>query len=170
MIDLFNLVFLFGLGIVSGFLNVMAGGGSTLTLPVLIFMGLEGSLANGTNRVAILIQNIAAVISFKNEDRYAFKQSLSLSLWALPGAIIGAVVAVSIDDELFQRILGFVLLGIIFSMFYSPKINTSEPMPLSKRWLLYLALFGTGLYGGFLQIGVGFLFMATNRENGPCHC
>lgn len=157
---------LFGIGIVSGFLNVMAGGGSTLTLPLLIFMGLESSLANGTNRVAILIQNIAAVLSFKNENKHAFKQSLSLSLWALPGAIIGALIAVNINDELFQRILGIVLIIIIISMFYSPKEISHASLSPSRRWMLFLALFGTGLYGGFLQVGVGFLFMAVLQRLG----
>ncbi len=63
-----QIILLFTVGIIAGFMNVMAGGGSTLTLPTLIFLGLDSALANGTNRVAIIIQNIFAVYSFKGKN------------------------------------------------------------------------------------------------------
>ena len=81
-----------------------AGGGSTLTLPTLIFLGLESSVANGTNRIAILIQNISAAYSFKREKYQDLKASLLLSSFTLPGAIAGAILAVKLDDEIFQKI------------------------------------------------------------------
>lgn len=162
MPELLNVALLFGVGIAAGFLNVMAGGGSTLALPVLIFMGLDSSLANGTNRVAIFIQNIAAVGSFRQQNVYQFKESTLLSLWTLPGAIAGALTAVTISDETFQRILAIVIIGIILSMFYNPsKTQIQTNSTLRKQWLLYLSLFATGFYGGFIQVGVGFLFMAA---------
>ena len=114
-----HLLLLFTVGTVAGFLNVMAGGGSTITLPVLIFMGLDSALANGTNRVAIAIQNIFAISSFRQQKVHQFKNSILLSLWTIPGAIAGAVVAANINDAWFQKILAVVMIGVVLSMFFS---------------------------------------------------
>ncbi len=54
-------------GIIAGFINTHAGSGSLLTLPLLMFLGLPANIANGTNRVAIFLQNIVAVGSFKKK-------------------------------------------------------------------------------------------------------
>ena len=88
--DVYAFAILFFIGCIAGFLNVNAGGGSTLTLPALIFLGLDPSVANGTNRLAILIQNVSAVQSFKQSNYKDFATSLKLSLFTLPGAIAGA--------------------------------------------------------------------------------
>jgi uncharacterized membrane protein YfcA len=153
---------LFVVGAVAGFINVNAGGGSSLTLPTLIFLGLDGALANGTNRVALLIQNIFAIASFKKRKVHSFALSSRLSLLTLPGAVIGAMLATRVDNLLFQRILGVVLIFIVFSMLFSRSYTNQEVGPDHKpSWLLYPALVGIGFYGGFLQIGVGFLFMAA---------
>jgi len=157
-----NLALLFLVGAVAGFINVNAGGGSSLTLPTLIFLGLEGSLANGTNRVAIFIQNIFAIASFRKKDVHDFKLSSKLAVFTLPGAVAGAVIATKISSLLFQRILAVVLILIVISMFFSRTFkNTSQDPGKKTNWLIYPVLFGIGFYGGFLQIGVGFLIMAA---------
>lgn len=157
-----HLLLLFGVGSIAGFINVMAGGGSSLTLPALIFMGLGGPLANGTNRVAIIVQNFSAITSFRKNNLYQYKTSLKYSIYTLPGAIIGALVAVRVSDILFKRILGVVLIFIVVSMFFSRSYKTKrETLDDHPNWLIYPALVGIGFYGGFLQIGVGFLFMAS---------
>jgi uncharacterized protein len=160
--DINSLLILFGIGLIAGFINVMAGGGSTLTLPALIFLGLNSALANGTNRVAILIQNITAVYSFKKEKYHQFDLSMKLSLLTLPGAVIGALVAIKISDALFQKILGIIILGIIISMvipknkkYTNSNINTKIP------WYVYPVMVGIGFYGGFIQAGIGFIIMAA---------
>jgi len=161
MEELLKLLLLFVVGLVTGFINVMAGGGSALSLPTLIFLGLDSSLANGTNRIAIFIQNIAAVMSFKQEKFSEFKTSLKLSALALPGAIFGAMVAVRIDNDLFQKILGIVMIGIMITIIV-PKGNNNKTKALAEThpWLIYPAMIGVGFYGGFLQIGVGFILIA----------
>jgi len=155
---------LFGVGIVAGMINVTAGGGSSLTLPALIFLGLDSALANGTNRIAIFIQNIAAITSFRKENLHPFKTSFKLAIWTLPGAIIGALAAVQINDFLFKKILGIVLVFIVLSMLFSPaagRPNVIRDAENHRKWMVYPALFGIGFYGGFIQAGVGFLLMAT---------
>jgi len=160
--DYLNLALLFGVGVVAGFINVGAGGGSSLTLPTLIFIGLDGALANGTNRVAIFIQNIFAIASFQKRKVNDFKLSSQLAVFTLPGAIIGALLATRVSHVLFQRILGGVLIFIVISLFFSHSYkNRNHLKKKYKNILIYPALFGIGFYGGFLQIGVGFLFMAA---------
>lgn len=158
-----KLLLLFGVGSLAGFINVMAGGGSTITLPTLIFLGLESSIANGTNRVALLIQNISAILSFRQEKYHKFRLSIKLALFTLPGAIVGSIFATQISDELFQKILACVLIWIIISMFLRKmnQKNSQNGQPHQNSWLIYPAMFGIGFYGGFIQAGVGFLFMAS---------
>jgi len=163
MEELLKLLLLFGVGSLAGFINVMAGGGSTITLPTLIFLGLEGSLANGTNRVGIFVQTLSAVISFRREKYHKFKLSLKLAAFTLPGAIVGAIIAVNISDELFQKVLGYVLIGIIISMLLR-KMNqktTEGNRQHQSPWLIYPAMFAIGFYGGFIQVGAGFILMAS---------
>jgi uncharacterized membrane protein YfcA len=160
ILTLESVIILFSVGVIAGFLNVTAGGGSTLTLPVLIFLGLDSSMANGTNRIAILVQNISAVYSFKKEKYQDLKASFLLSLFTLPGAIAGALVAVKLDDGLFQKILGFIMIGIILSMFLPQKKNdTTGNSKIS--FATAASMIGIGFYGGFIQVGVGFLIMAS---------
>ena len=163
MDELLKLVLLLAIGSLAGFINVMAGGGSAITLPALIFLGLESSVANGTNRVAIVIQNISAILSFRQEKYQKFKLSLKLAAFTVPGAIAGAFIATSISNELFQKILAYILIGVIISMFL-PKPNQKKSDDMPGHWsarLIYPAMFAIGFYGGFIQVGVGFLFMAS---------
>jgi uncharacterized membrane protein YfcA len=160
--DYLNFLLLLGVGSIAGFINVNAGGGSSITLPTLIFMGLDGALANGTNRIAIFIQNIFAVASFRKNKMHQFKTSTELSLFTLPGAILGAILASRISSALFERILGGVLIFIVISLLFSRSYKERSPdQEEQKSWWIYPALLGIGFYGGFLQIGVGFLFMAA---------
>ncbi len=154
---------LFIIGMVAGFINVNAGGGSTLTLPALIFFGLDSAMANGTNRIGILIQNLTAIGSFRQQKVSDLRQSFMLSLLTLPGAVIGALVSIHITDVWFQRILAVVMIGIVVTMFLPRHIRDLENFEFNKRkklWL-YPALLGIGFYGGFIQVGVGFIIMAA---------
>jgi len=98
---------LFGVGSVAGVLNVVAGGGSFLTLPVLIFLGLPPTVANGTNRVAVALQNVGAVWSFRRHGMIDWGSLLWAAVPATFGAILGTWAALWVGDELFQKILVF---------------------------------------------------------------
>ena len=160
MANYLKLLLFFGLGSIAGFINVNAGGGSALTLPILIFFGVDGVIANGTNRIAIFFQNLSAITSFHNLDVHHFTLSASLAIFTLPGAIIGALVATKMNDVWFQRILGIIMVGIVLSIIISPrrKIQYNQSMK-EKQWLVYPLLLGIGFYGGFIQTGVGFLII-----------
>ena len=146
-------------GVAVGFLNVMAGGGSLISMPILIFLGLEPAMANGTNRVAILIQNITAVSSFRSHGYSEMRRSLGLALCTVPGAVAGAFVAVVIDPILFKRILGAVLAGAVILILRKRPAPEAGEGGAGRPLLAHLAMVGVGFWGGFLQAGVGFLIM-----------
>ena len=159
---IYEALLLFGVGILAGFINVMAGGGSTITLPILIFLGLDASVANGTNRVNLLSQNISAMLSFKKENVSQIKLSLKLALLTLPGAIIGSFFATKISNALFEKILGIVMIGIVITMLIpNSKDFVKEKITKKLPWLIYPAMILLGFYGGFIQVGIGFLIMLT---------
>jgi len=156
---------IFGIGVVSSFINVMAGGGSVLTLGVMMLLGLDASVANGTNRIGIIASNISAIAAYKSEEFGNIKKSLSLGIFAIPGAIIGSLFAINISNQLFQRILSLVMILIIITLFL-PKEKSQFKKGESKirKFLVYPAMFFAGLYGGFIQAGVGFILMASLRH------
>ena len=159
-LTLFGLLFL---GAGAGFINVMAGGGSSVTMPVLIILlGLEPALANGTVRVAVLLQSFSAIVAFRREGYQEIGKSLKLASFTLPGAVIGALAATRIDGEAFERVLGLVLIGVTVTLIVSrPKATPSQSSdPPRMGRLIYPAMLGIGFYGGFVQAGVGFLLMA----------
>lgn len=162
MVEFFHLILLFSFGVIAGILNVNAGGGSSLSLPMLLFLGLDGTVANGTNRIAILFQNISAIVSFKKGNYSKFKISFKLALFTLPGAILGSYSAINIGNELFEKILAVVMIGVIITMLIPKKtIQAVEELTKRQNFYVYLAMFGVGFYGGFIQVGVGFLLMAS---------
>lgn len=159
--SLFPAALLFFVGMAAGAINVMAGSGSALTLPALIFSGLDGAEANGTNRLSILIQNIAAAASFSGEGAAGgLRESVKYSLFTLPGMVCGVLVAVNMDDQLFRQIAGGVILLVAASMFLPSLASGVGGKRFARnRWLLYPALVATGFYGGFIQVGVGLVIM-----------
>jgi hypothetical protein len=162
-IDLIQTLLLLIAGFASGFLNVTAGGGSALTLPLLIFLGLDSATANGTNRVAIVVQSLSAIASFKSDKYSEFGKSMKLAAITLPGGILGAVTALQMNDEVFNKVLGVIMIVIIVSMIIpTPKKGKGQEVP--PNFWTFLAMFGVGLYGGFIQVGVGFMMMAIMQK------
>ena len=147
-------------GVFAGVVNTLAGGGSLVTLPLLIFMGLPASVANGTNRVAVWVQCVAAVWGFRRNGVSNFKTCFWLSIPAVIGAIIGAQISVELPDEWFQKIIAVVMLLVVALIVWNPNstkaMNDYQP---SNYRLAGLVFFGIGFYGGFIQAGVGYLLM-----------
>src|SRR3970282_1578937 len=111
--ELWQFLVIFTVGVVAGVINTLAGGGSLITLPVLIFLGLPAAVANGTNRLAITVQSIFAVTGFRRKGFSNFKISLLMSAPVLIGAVVGAQLAVNVSDVLFKRILAVVMLLVL---------------------------------------------------------
>ena len=143
----------------------MAGGGSLMTVPIMLFLGVPGPVANGTNRLSIIAQNIVAVRTFFRRGFSDFRLSLSLSAAAIPGAVLGALVGVRLEGELFDRVLAVVMLGVLVLMQLPGKRraatgSATTPQPTPRRLLVgHILMFGAGMWGGFIQVGVGFILM-----------
>ncbi len=156
-------------GFVSGFLNILAGGGSLLTLPLLIFLGLPAAVANGTNRVGVLCQNIFAVTSFRRQGVLPLRLALFCSLPAIAGSYLGATWAVDIDDQLFKRLLAGIMIGILVLTIVDPmkgrRVAELVMTPL-RGAVLVISFFVIGIYGGFVQAGVGFLIIPALMMHG----
>jgi uncharacterized membrane protein YfcA len=167
--DILNLLLLLVVGLVAGCLNTLAGGGSLLSLPVLIFLGLPPNVANATNRVAIVLQNIFAVRGFKSKGVSVYPFNLWLGISAFCGAIVGAFLAVDIDKEVFNRILAVVIVAVVVYMAINPLKNINKPENMGKKATItsIIIFFFVGIYGGFIQAGVGYLMiMALTLVNG----
>jgi uncharacterized membrane protein YfcA len=153
-------------GIVAGFLNTIAGGGTLLTVPILMFVGLPSAVANGTNRLALASENIVAVINFRQKGFFDWKLSLLLAIPALLGSIIGANVAIVLPDKIFKATFGIVMIFVIFSMIWDPqkRIKTNNLISRKKGKIVSVVIFFfVGLYGGFIQAGVGIIIIALFR-------
>lgn len=153
---IFLLIFI--TGIAAGFINTLAGGGSTLVLPVLILAGMPSPIANATNRVAILMQNITATNRFHKHGKLQVKPVIHITIAAVIGAIIGSFFAIKVDSALFDKILGIVFIFILLMMLRPKTKKQSKNLP---SWLEFVIFLGVGFYGGFIQAGVGFIFLAT---------
>ncbi len=160
-----NTLLLILIGFIAGIINTIAGGGSLLTLPMLIFMGLPSSVANGTNRIAILIQNFFSSAGFKSKGITTFNFSIWLGISALLGAIFGAYLgSIYFKDEIFNKILGIVMLLVVAFMLFKPKTtieNLTERTSGKYFWLQIIAFFFIGIYGGFIQAGTGIFIILT---------
>lgn len=167
MLELWPTLALIAAGMVGGMINVMAGGGSVITVPVMIFLGVPGPIANGTNRIAILAQNITAITTFRRSGLSQFRLSLSLALCALPGAVLGAWVGAQLDGELFNSLLALVMVGVLIAMQTGGRSAATTDGKPRNLLLGHLLMVAAGFWGGFIQIGMGFILMPIlNRVMG----
>ncbi|KIX22433.1 integrase [Flavobacterium sp. 316] len=158
----YEYLLLIPIGFIAGFLNTIAGGGTLLTLPALIFLGLPAPLANGTNRIAILIQTFTAVKGFKSKGISTYPFSLYLGISAFLGSFIGAKIAIGIDGALFNRILSIIMIMVLLTLLFGPKKNYADIVEKTTGKPLYIAIgifFFLGIYGGFINAGIGFLML-----------
>jgi uncharacterized membrane protein YfcA len=163
-VSIWQILIVIVVGIVGGFFNTLAGGGSLLTVPALIFVGLPATVANGTNRVAILVNSATAVAGFKQHGVADFKFSLGLSVPAVVGAIVGAWLAAGMPDTSFEKVLAAVMLLAVGLILWNPTRRWQEGRAVlspRRRLLAMIAFFFVGVYGGFIQAAVGFIIIAA---------
>src|SRR5689334_10271766 len=156
-----DLALLLVAGVAAGIINTLAGGGSFLTLPVLIGLGLPPGVANGTTRVSVLAQNAVSTLTFHQNGVRGYGITARLLGPVLIGAVIGSWLATQIDDAMFRPVIGVVLL--LWAVYLAVKPDRFLHPPEQERepnWLSYFFSVLIGLYGGFLQAGVGFPLIA----------
>lgn len=147
-------------GLVAGTINTIAGGGSLLTLPALIFLGLPPGVANATNRVGVLLQSSAAVHALARAERLPAWRDVGMrAVAACLGAAGGATLASTLAPEAFRRIIAVMMVAMLAVLLAQPK-RWLVPRPAAPLTLQLLGFFAVGAYGGFLQAGVGLFLLA----------
>ena len=147
-------------GTLVGIINTLAGGGSIVTMTMFMAFGLPINVANGTNRIAVLLQNLTASITFLRKKTFDLKHGLLLSIPVIVGNIAGSFVASYINDWVFKICFGVILLVIMVYLLLDTRIklkagNRLEIKPIHYFWFLLI-----GFYGGYIYIGIGYLILA----------
>ncbi len=159
----YHYLIVIAVGIVAGVINTLAAGGSLLTLPVLMALGLPPNMANGTNRIAIFLQNVVGVSRFHQKKVMDFPSGFKVGIPAAAGAIAGAFIAVNLNDEVMKLAIAGVMILVFFMILLKPNrwINSHEDHPPIPYWVQAIVFFFVGVYGGFIQAGVGFFLLTS---------
>jgi len=150
-------------GFLAGVINTLAGSGSLITLPILIFLGLPAYVANGTNRLGVVLQTIVSVFTLYKRGNLELKGSVWLIVPAILGAIPGAYIAVDLSDHVLKNIIGAVMIIMLIPLIMNADKwlrESSEEGGRHKRWHVIATFVLIGAYGGFLQAGVGIMLLS----------
>tara|TARA_B100001142_G_scaffold168949_1_gene168605 strand:+ start:128 stop:865 length:738 start_codon:yes stop_codon:yes gene_type:complete len=151
-------------GLAAGVINTMAGGGSTITVPLLVFAGVPGTYANGSNRVGILPACLAAVLSFRRLGVSGFRDARIIFLPVLFGSLAGSLLINKLGDDQFERLFAFLVIPIVILTLMPPAPKESKSS--WKRSTIILIFFVVGLYGGAIQAGVGLVMVLALSRSG----
>jgi uncharacterized membrane protein YfcA len=152
---------LFAVGVAVAFVNSVSGGGSTLSLPVLIFLGLPAATANGTNRLGILLGSLSSLFAFRSKGIFLPRLALKVGWPAAIGSFAGSLIAVRVPDRIFNPILAGIILFVAVMTFKGNKAHPPHGEEPSMRGdaIAFTAYLGIGFYGGFIQAGSGLIMM-----------
>lgn len=164
-LDLTAILLLSSTGFVAGIINTLAGGGSNLTLPALMMLGLPADIANGTNRVAVLMQGIVGVAGFDRHNSLDRPAVIPILIPTIIGGMTGALAAALLPNLYLKPVLLLSILIMSAVILLRPSVMAPEPgtptlSPRDNR-AAWWGLFGAGIYGGFVQAGVGFMLLAA---------
>lgn len=149
------------LGVVTGVVNALAGGGSLLTLPALIALGLPAATANGTNRIAVLLHSTLGSVRFHQKGVLDLRAALRVLPITVVGAVVGAWASLQLGETGLRRAMGVVLLVVLVVLWLKPQDRLRDRDGALPGWIGQLLFLGVGLYGGFIQAGVGVLLLAA---------
>lgn len=154
-------IILFG-GFVAGVINTFAGSGSIITLTILMeLMGLDPLMANATNRVNILMMNVSSTAGFVKSDKLNLKGATFPLVALVLGAITGLVLLSFVSSDQFKDIFKYLLLLFLPIVLLKPSrlIETNKALISFPRPLVIVLFFIAGLYGGFIQMGIGIFIL-----------
>lgn len=151
-------------GLFAGFVNTLAGSGSLITLPLLMFLGLPANIANATNRIGVFAQSVVSSLSFRSQKLFTVRESLWMIGPSLAGSLLGSLMAVRINEQMMETLIGFLLIIMFFIILYKPEQWVRQhalSITPRRRWWVMIIFFFIGIYGGFIQAGVGFFLLAA---------
>jgi len=154
-------------GLVAGVINTLAGGGSLLTVPLLVFLGLPATTANGTNRIGVLFQNLVSTLRFRKEGLDGFRGARPILIPIVLGALIGATIASRMSAEIFKQVFGIAMIALLIPILRQARpVDPDKTIEPRSRFWNHLIFFGIGLYGGAIQAGVGLFLIAALARSG----
>lgn len=159
----------FLVGMLASVINSIAGGGSTISLPIMIFLGLPPTIANGTNRIGLFVGNCTSAVNLFKHGLLNKKVYANLFFPTLIGSLLGIFFLLKINDKVFQGILSVAIFAVAVmgnlnrNLFGKPPENPPEKLSLPA----FLVFFAISIYGCIVQVGVGFLqIFALSRYTG----
>lgn len=162
-LDFLQIAVLLILGYIAGVINTLAGGGSNLTLPALIMFGLPADIANATNRVGIFLQALWGAKAFHGHGELPLQDVKGIFVPLSIGGVIGALAASFAPVLYLKPVLLITMISMSLIILIKPSIVMPEPGVIPNRvrktpssWVM---LFLSGLYGSFVQAGVGFVLI-----------
>lgn len=159
--ELIIVIILFIGGLFSGIVNTILGGGSLISIPLLITSGLPAHLAIGTNRFAMFFNTGVGAIDYHRKVKYKIKLALFLAVFASIGSYSGANIVLQIDEKFLKYIIGILMLIMGGIIVYKKKLGLEErKIDLTKRNYILFAVvsFLLGIYGGFFGAGISTMF------------
>ena len=160
-----DIVLLVAGGLAAGVVNTLAGGGSLLTVPLLVLAGVPGNVANGSNRVGILASNASATAAFRRLGISGLSRTLPVLVPVAVGSLVGALLVARLADETFERAFGVLMVPVLLLSLRPPMLKTTERRVWSGPFTA-LAFLAVGLYGGAFQAGIGLLLMVALSRSG----
>ena len=160
----YEITALIGAGLIVGFINTLAGGGSIISLSLLMFMGLPANVANGTNRIAITLQTLTATRNFKKAGLISSRKGILLGIPAVIGSIAGSFIASEINEAAFEKAMIIIMFFMLVFIFYKPSVWLKGKQELQEKkssWVQYFLFFLIGIYGGFIHAGIGYLLLIS---------
>lgn len=162
--EIVNYLIVFGVGVFTGFLNTLAGSGSLITLPLLIFMGLDANTANGTNRLALIMQTTTSVFTYKSKNLIRKDETVRFGVPAIIGSLIGATLAVFTKPIVLNFVIAVLLVVMVILLAFNPEkwLKSREIVCTPKRKAVqFLVFILIGIYGGYIQASAGFFWLAA---------
>ena len=160
-----DIVLLVAGGLAAGVVNTLAGGGSLLTVPLLVLAGVPGNVANGSNRVGILASNASAAAAFRRLGVSGLSRTLPVLVPVAVGSLVGALLVARLADETFERVFGVLMVPLLLLSLRPPVLKSVEGRIWSGQFTV-LVFLAVGLYGGAFQAGIGLLLMVALSRSG----
>ena len=152
----------------AGVINSVAGGGSFLTFPSLVFSGVTPVMANASNTVALVPGTVASVFAYRGDVQRIGEKNLKL--WfvvSLLGGAVGAGLLLVTSDKTFQQVAPWLLLFATALFAFGNKVSLAMRGRLhGSGWLMVLLMFPIAVYGGYFGGGIGIMFLAALRLYG----
>lgn len=149
-------------GVVVGIINTLAGGGSVVTVTMFTALGLPLGMANGTNRLPVLLQNLTSTLTFLRKRMLDVRTGLLLSIPTVAGNVAGSLAASHVDESVFKICMAVVLAVIlVYMVFDRSRKHFHGRHRLRIRPLHYVWFLMVGFYSGYIYIGLGYLILAV---------